>query len=693
MLTIHTPIELTVNPSILQINDNFTERLTGNYQVIGNGLEPEDMLHFLSEPPEIYLAEGGMTALIDNKNIVENQNLKLDVINNVLNRILVSDTYRMTYQDQVFIESVLKQMGVSNVQEFIRQVQNIRQESKNVSHLTDLYWSESEMFSRLLEYRQLQAKKEHGGEETEEKEPENVLWLHQEIMNRLQTGVVYQELKNYLSATANHHQVISNAEMQISEQTVTAQNILLNKLKNYTTMEEQPLVYHYINAYEMGDEVSVQEDHSRTMSQMVQAVLLNALHQMYALRRDELLREENVWYQLAGTVYQAAENTFQRFSTYHNQSFLTGRDADVYSKMVQQYQRNEIRAIEQFFTENRNNTIRLTETGVLSGEELAYLQPEETDGEQPETFGDVPSGDIVQTIQKTELHGQQIRSLTKEENLLRQQLEQINQNNIQNQQLLQQFHIQEGERAGDGRINREKARKDALRALSEPEEVLMTYMESETVTERQEIFDRERLTQIFGADTVRIFETLEKYQKTPELMTASGQVVPDAAGMLLKDIQMQKGLEQDQSGQPELIHMTQELTQETPQEVETKQILREYLPEQVKQIRREAQRQIERVEIVHRQEENTLEEEMLEEIRGLHRTTRVENQQTVEHVQERNTTQEIINSRVNEFQTQQNEEIARMISDRVQRQLGSLSEQVYGKLEKRMETERRRRGL
>ena len=159
MLTIHTPIELTVNPSILQLNDNFTQRLTGNYKMIGNGLEPEDMLHFMSEPPEVYLAEGGMTALIDNKTIYENQNLKMDVINNVLNRILVSDTYDMTYQDQVFVESILKKIGVTDVKEFIHQIQNIRQEMKNVNRLTDLYWSESKALSQLLEYRQEQAKR------------------------------------------------------------------------------------------------------------------------------------------------------------------------------------------------------------------------------------------------------------------------------------------------------------------------------------------------------------------------------------------------------------------------------------------------------------------------------------------------------------------------------------------------------
>ena len=127
MLTIHTPIELTVNPSMLHLNDNFTQRLIGNYQMIGNGLETEDMLHFISQPPEIYLAQGGMTSLVEQSSIVENQNLKLDVINNVLNRIITADTYQMTYQDQVFIESVLRRIGVTDVRMFMKQVELMEQ--------------------------------------------------------------------------------------------------------------------------------------------------------------------------------------------------------------------------------------------------------------------------------------------------------------------------------------------------------------------------------------------------------------------------------------------------------------------------------------------------------------------------------------------------------------------------------------
>lgn len=688
MLTIHTPIELTVNPSILQLNDNFTQRLTGNYKMIGNGLEPEDMLHFMSEPPEVYLAEGGMTALIDNKTIYENQNLKMDVINNVLNRILVSDTYDMTYQDQVFIESVLKKIGVTDVKEFIHQIQNIRQEMKNVNRLTDLYWSESETLSQLLEYRQEQAKRTiKPGEEGAEDGETAQLWLHQSIMNRLQTGAVYQELRNYLSATVNHHNTIGGSEMQISEQTVTAQNILLNKLKNYTTMEEQPLVYHYINTYEMGDETQVNERHTQTVSQMVQAVLLNALHQMYAIRTQELLTQDNVWYELAGTLYQAAENTYQRFEAYHGRSYISKRDADTYSRTVQQYQRNEIQAIEQFFTENRADIVnRIGDR--LPDAEMVYQEPDAQEAEQEDSGYQSQPQQNIENVQKTEIHGQQIQSLTRQEQLLKQQLEQINQNNIRNSQFLQQLSETPIEGREGGRINRESAKRDALKALTQPQEVLLSYLESQTREEQREVVTHEHLTKIFGKDTVKIFETLEKYQKTPELMTASGQVVPDAAGMLIRDINLQ-----NQEKQMELVHNTQELLEETVHETQTTQVLNEYLPQQVKQIRRETQANVSRVELLHRQEETTLEEEMLEEIRGLHRNTRVQNEQITEQVIESSTTQEIINNRVTEFQARQNEELARIISDKVQRQLGDLSEQVYGKLEKRMDTERRRRGL
>ena len=155
MLTIQKPLKLTARASILQLNENFTERMRGNYRMIESGLTPEDMLHFLSAPPEVYVSEGEGGSLVDFQNTFHNQDIKIEVINDVLNRILVSDTYPMTYQDQTFIQSMLRKMGVTNVQEFMNQFRHMRKEIKNVSHLTELYESGQELISQIQEYREL----------------------------------------------------------------------------------------------------------------------------------------------------------------------------------------------------------------------------------------------------------------------------------------------------------------------------------------------------------------------------------------------------------------------------------------------------------------------------------------------------------------------------------------------------------
>ena len=367
---------------------------------------------------------------------------------------------------------------------------------------------------------------------------------------------------------------------------------------------------------------------------------------------------------------------------------MSEKDADIYSKTVQQYQRNEIQAIEQYLTNTGSGAGRLSPMLQNMVEPDSPLLYAEADEPVEEAFPREESGSLTQNIQTTQIHGQQIQSLTRQENLLKQQLEQINQNNMKNSQLLQQFILPGEATPQDGRINRTKAREDALRAISSPEEVLLTYMESETSQIQRERIEKENLVRVFGEDTIKIFETLEKYQKTPRLMTESGVVMPNATDMLLRDIRAQEA-----RTEKEIIHETKEMTQETIHEQETRQLLREYLPEHVTQLRQETQKRLDRVELVHKKQEDSLEEEVLEQLRQMQRTTHVDNVQTKEQVIERNTTQEIINSRINEFQVNQNEELARLISEKVQRQLGNLSEQVYGKLEKRMDTERRRRGL
>lgn len=399
------------------------------------------------------------------------------------------------------------------------------------------------------------------------------------------------------------------------------------------------------------------------------------------------MKQDHVWYRLADSVYQATENTIQRFLAYHDQTFISEKQADSYSKQVQQYQRNEIKAIEQLYEETQQTVIQKQEGRTPPEVEFVYPDEEPQEEEPAESGTRTEPEMISRTIEKTQVHGQQIQSITRQETLLKEQLEQINQNNIRNLQLLSKLNLREREEKKPDRINRTKAREDALQALHKPEEVLMTYLESETVKERQESVEKNRLKQVFGEETIRIFETLEKYQKSPRYLESVGTTGQGEA-MLMRDIRLN-----EQSSQTELIHKSEELQRETIHALETTQVVREYLPEQVNQVRQETQKQIDRIELVHKQEETTLEEEVLEEMRNIARTTKVENEQSTQTVIEKNTTQEVINTQIHDFQAQKNEELVRMVTDKVQNQLGNISEQIYGKLEKRMDMERRRRGL
>ena len=96
--------------------------------------------------------------------------------------------------------------------------------------------------------------------------------------------------------------------------------------------------------------------------------------------------------------------------------------------------------------------------------------------------------------------------------------------------------------------------------------------------------------------------------------------------------------------------------------------------------------------LVHRSQEQTLDEEliqqMMEQNRQINRTVKTENEtvtnyDTTEHTYTNVNTQQVV---------QQTENINELVRQGVQRELGTLSDKIYSKLEKRLETERRRRG-
>lgn len=687
MLTIRTPIELKNDPSILTMTDAFAARIGANYEQMTARLSPEELLHLISAPPEIYLAEGGTHSFVDLTNNVQSQELKLSMINNVLNRVLVMDGRRTTYQDEVFIYNTLRKLGVTDVSQFVRQVRLLQEETNSRNELIDLYWSHQEEISELTaHYEQLRGEQQAKEEAQEEAQESSVLWLHESIMNRLKTGAVYQELRNYLTQQAGGTFYLNRQELQVGEQSVSAEYILLNRLKNRTTESEVPLVYNHLNAYELGDETTYVSHAGQTVSQIVQAVLLQAVDQVYALRYDEIKNSSrSVWYELANAVYETAANTFERFEAYHNRTQLQHTDIEEYHSDIQNYRQQEITALEHLLERREQLLERPGGSEEPPQAQMEYMQPPERGEEEPAVYRDarVTNENYIRQQQeqqtREELHMGDV--------LLNRQMSQINEQNLARlervQQLMQQFQLHT-----DVHIDRRRAREDVLRALEQPQDVLLEYLNEQTPAESRVQEQKELLRDIYDEDTIRIFETLERYRREPEKLLMQGIVSADPVGQMERDIQLQHLLtqqtltqEQEQYAQ-QTVHEVEQIRTETNRRLAEDVVRRE-----------EEQRRTSRLELLHREQETALDEELLEELRTISRQTTREDVHTNEQHHERSVVEQTVTNRVNALELHNEEELAEMVSRNIRQQLRGMSDQVYRKLEKRMDSERRRRGI
>ena len=694
MLTMGEPIKLKTVKPMETLGDGFSERIMGNYLMLEETMTPSDMLHFIAAPPEMYVDEAGMAPLVNHNNVSNTQNVTMQLVNNVLNRILVSDTIKLTYQDQVFIENILQKIGVTDVREFIRQVNLMKRETKNTRELLNLYHSGKDVLQRIREYRTEQT--DAGDKEQAKETTENntqVYYLQQEVLNRLHTEEIYQEMANLVSVRYGSPIRVSRQEMQVSEQSINADQLTLNRLRNETFHQNQNLIYNRINTYEAGDLEYTSENYEQTVSDMVQAVLLNAISQIFHTRYTDLTTHASTWQWLTDAIHVNAQNTFRRFESYHNRLNLTKEQKDEYHENLQNYESQEITALQKLFTHTEEVTENRQEVRNLTQTELQYQTVENHLTEEQQIVENIQNG-ILEKQEETHKHVFKISEKKREEEI-RRQLEIINRQNLERLEKLRLLESEKKEPQKPATINREKAKKDALRALEHPEEVVMEYLNSTTVQPEKETVERERLKEIMGEDTVRILETLKGYQEHPErypnVVTSEGQ----AMNLLMRDIQGQQEAqsERQQMEQEQLLHT--QVREESSREVQ--RVLKEterYQTERIPARQQSVETVREQVELFHKQNETSINEELLQELENRNRrNVQSEVRTTTEQVQETNHVTELVTSKVNELKLEQDQNIERLVSQNVRQQLNTLSNQVFSKLEKRMDSERRRRGI
>ncbi len=241
MLTIKAPVELKNRSGFVHDNEGFCHMITGRYSLMGSDINGEDLLHAVTTPPEIFIAEGNQTTVTGHTVFNNRNEEKLEIINNVLNRILVSADMKLAYQDRAYITDVLYKMGIRDDRRFMSEVRQFMEETKQENNLINLYLSGTEGVLREIIGEAAGRIRTEKEEKTAQPDTYYENHLSYDIMHRLQTGAVYQIVSNFAKSVTENR--INEIEAVLSEQEQAAGRMLFQRIAENIRSEAYELIY------------------------------------------------------------------------------------------------------------------------------------------------------------------------------------------------------------------------------------------------------------------------------------------------------------------------------------------------------------------------------------------------------------------------------------------------------------------
>lgn len=628
MLTISAPIEVRAKSTYIRDPEAFYHRIVGNYSLMENRIDEEDLLHIASTPPEIYVQEGeGMTSILQYSERNETNLNKVDILNNVLNRIVASADVNLTYQDRVFITDALYKLGVKDDRRFMKAFYQIAEETKNTNTLINLYLERGGELRELIEEvetRERQLVK--SSEKTTETEREN--YLYNTVMERLNTGAIYQIVSNFNRTVENNN--IDASEYSIADQSYTAQHILLSVLRERAGVGQENLVFLNENTYE--ETIENEENLGGSVkNEITAAVLMDMVKNIYHTGFDRFYTNNQTFYRFEDTFFKSSDQTFLR---------LVGGNT------------------ENYFTENIETESYYTENNKLTSSEIELLE-NRTEGEMSE---------------------EELIKLT----------ETVNAINVQNEQRRLDYmrvvdEVKSRTEQSSPREGLRQTKRDAILALTEPEKL------KEKLEERAQRRDQRRrevlteLRNIIPDQSMEIYQLLEQYYDGDTSVINNfvrkadvGELIydindvehPPVETALPRPAQHEDGVEESlrelrAAREEEQIRRLDERARNMP--VETVHRLNETLTAE------DITEQLNTMESnIKKNIKKEVETQIIEENHVTNTTQVVTNETQVEHLTAR--------------------DVQQLVENGVKSQMNTLSSQVMTKIERQMRNEKMRRG-
>ena len=127
MLTLKEPLQLNTVKPINVHSDILGEKIAANYQLMTVSVSAQDLLHMTTLQPEVFVGLQNENQFITQNQNTQKNEIKIEVINQLLNRLMLYQTPMFTYQDEVYVSAVLQKMGKKH---FRRRKQSLRRHWK-----------------------------------------------------------------------------------------------------------------------------------------------------------------------------------------------------------------------------------------------------------------------------------------------------------------------------------------------------------------------------------------------------------------------------------------------------------------------------------------------------------------------------------------------------------------------------------
>lgn len=385
MLTLKEPIKLNCINDILTVPQEMNEKILANYIILAAQFSAEDLLFLLGS--EMGLPDDmGMTTTIavENDNNIT-QKLDIEVINNVVNRVLLAESTNFTYQDEVYISMVLQKMGIRDVKLFMSEAHTLIEEDKNVYELLKIYKENSEVLTKVTNLKDdlTKNKVENNGEKIDVRKPEtHPYYIHNEIYSRLETNKIYNTVKEFQKNSFVEWNKFSSNELKIAEQSRVSNLLSLYEQKKSINSDSSILLTHHTNVFETGAGEAELVTQQQVLERANAAMLINTIDNVLVSRLPQMENKSHYWVNIENAVNKLAENTLYRFQVYHKENSVAQKNIRNSSNELNVFFKEEKNVLSQLFKEIYNNdyvannfeTIKNFETSKVSVNNLDLVQ-------------------------------------------------------------------------------------------------------------------------------------------------------------------------------------------------------------------------------------------------------------------------------------------------------------------------------